>query len=177
MVRVRTMIRGMAPILIVLSLVSIMFFPSVVSAQPQSISVYIGPFVDHRMAPITTAKVFVNYGSESYNTTTATNGTAHLFLPASWVNKTVAVHFEKDGYQDETFTGNITIFGTFVPTNGSLPQIQESHKAPTVDWGYLVIALIVIVVLAVVLVGMKEPSKVKHGHKKNDKKKKPVEEE
>jgi hypothetical protein len=171
------MIRGMAPILIVLSLVSIMFFPSVVSAQPQSISVYIGPFVDHRMAPITTAKVFVNYGSESYNTTTATNGTAHLFLPASWVNKTVAVHFEKDGYQDETFTGNITIFGTFVPTNGSLPQIQESHKAPTVDWGYLVIALIVIVVLAVVLVGMKEPSKVKHGHKKNDKKKKPVEEE
>lgn len=177
MVRVRTMMRGMAPILMALSLASVIILPSAVTAQPQNISIYIGPFVDHRMAPVTTAQVFINYGSESYNTTTATNGTAHFFLPASWVNKTVTVHFEKDGYQDETFTGNITTFGTFVPTNGALPQIEESHKTPTVDWGYLVIALIVIVVLAVVLVGMKKPSKVKHGHKKNDEEKKPVEEE
>jgi hypothetical protein len=130
------------------------FVPVQCSAQ-SSITVYIGPFVDNQEKPVTDAKVYVTYGSDTRNGTTGSNGTTHIIAPAGWLNKTVTVRFDKDGYKETTFTGYINNNSVFSPTDNYYPTIEESEKPATVDYSFVIVAFIVLIVLVLVLVGMK----------------------
>jgi hypothetical protein len=147
----------------------LLFIPIQCTAQGGS-AVYLGPFVEKGEKPVSDAKVYATYGTDSRNGTTGTNGTAHIIVPAGWLNKTVTVRFEKDGYKDTTFTGYINNNSIFTPTDGNYPTMERSEKAATVDYSFVIIAFIVLIVLVLVLVGMKgEPKGKKKKTKFKDK--------
>ncbi len=173
-------ILGLMALIVSMSMMScLILIPVQCTAQGTS-TIYLGPFVDKNEKPVSDAKVFVTYGSDSRNGTIGTNGTAHVFIPAGWLNKTVTVRFEKEGYKDTTFTGYINNNSSFTPTDNNYPTIERSEKAATVDYSFVIVAFIVLIVLILVLVGMKDEPKVKRKKtkfKEKDEEKKDIEEE
>jgi len=159
----------------ILSFVIISSGPS--NAQTPNIACQIGPFLDKNHIPVQNAKVYISYGPETMNGTTAANGTALITIPRTWVNETVSVKLKKDGYKDTILSGTFDGTGKFTPTNGSLPTIETKETAPVVDYQFLVLALIMFIVLLIVLVGMKGPSKSKRKHKNKMDEVKGIEEE
>jgi hypothetical protein len=143
-----------------LSVVFCLIFIPVQCMAQASTTIYLGPFVDNDEKPISDGKVYVTYGSDSRNGTTGSNGTTHIIAPVGWLNKTVTVRFDKDGYKETTFTGYINNNSVFSPTDNYYPTIENSEKAATVDYSFVIVAFIVLIVLVLVLVGMKgEPEK------------------
>jgi len=153
--------QGLSALMVTLSMLSCLFLVPLHCTAQNSSTIYLGPFVDKDEKPVSEGKVYVTYGTDSRNGTTGSNGTAHIFAPAGWMNKTVTVRFQKDGYKDTTFTGLIDNNSTFKPTDGYYPTIEKSTKAATVDYTFVIIAFIVLIVLVLVLVGMKDEPKSK----------------
>lgn len=171
---------GLTALTITMSLLACLIYTPVQCSAQSGSTVVLGPFLDKNEKPVLGVGILVSYGTDNRNATTDSNGTAHIFVPASWLNKTVTVRLSKDGYKDTTFTGYIGNNSVFTPTDGSYPNIEKSVAPATVDYSFVIIAFIVLIVLILVLVGMKgepETKKKKVKFKDKEERKKGSEEE
>lgn len=110
-----------------------------------------GPITDKNGDPVAGVVVTIEKDGDTLSGTTDADGNVTITVPADWAGGTVNVTVEKDGYEDETFTGLISSEGDFSPTSGEYPDFIKEKKEDESPGFTTVILMLALVIAGLVL--------------------------
>jgi len=110
-----------------------------------------GPITDKKGNAVEGAVITLENEGDTLTGTTDADGNVTITVPADWAGMTVNVTVEKDGYDDESFTGLISSEGEFSPTSGQYPDFIKEEKEDESPGFSMVILMMALVISGLVL--------------------------
>ncbi len=131
---------------------------------PIQFTLMVGPIKDEYMKIIKGARIRLSWNGTSFENTTGVDGKAFFLLPEMFLNRTVKLHIEMEGYYSMEYDIQITQDGRI---DGDLPLLSVYEPDVTANddepsfplWILIIVCLVILILLVVVAVTIRKKNR------------------